>query len=185
MKKIAVIFPGLGYGPDRPLLYYAGKAAKEYGYDVISIKYNGIDKAALRDSGKMPEAFDIASLQAEEQLFASELSSYDKVLFISKSIGTVAAASYAVKHDIAAAQLFFTPFAKAISLAAQGNGFVFIGDEDQWVDDREIKALSEEKKLGFRLIKGSNHSLETGRVCDDVDNLAGIIREARDYISSV
>ena len=73
MKKAAVIFPGLGYGPDRPLLYYAGKIAKECGYDLISIKYNGIDKATLRDISKMPDAFNLASQQAKEQLSGAGL----------------------------------------------------------------------------------------------------------------
>lgn len=29
MNKIAVIFPGMGYGKDKPLLYYAARQAKE------------------------------------------------------------------------------------------------------------------------------------------------------------
>ena len=183
MKKAAVIFPGLGYGPDRPLLYYAGKIAKECGYDLISIKYNGIDKATLRDISKMPDAFNLASQQAKEQLSGAGLAECDDVLFISKSIGTVAAATYAAGQNISAGQLFFTPFPQAITLATEGGGLVFIGDKDQWVDDKEIRSLCEAKKISFNLISGANHSLETGHTVDDVDNLAKIIGKAAAYIS--
>ena len=33
MKKIAIVFPGVGYTKDRPLLYYAGKLAVKRGYE--------------------------------------------------------------------------------------------------------------------------------------------------------
>ena len=34
-KKIAVVFPGVGYQADKPLLYYSRKLAAQYGYEVI------------------------------------------------------------------------------------------------------------------------------------------------------
>lgn len=34
MKKIAVLFPGIGYTCDKPLLYYSAKLAAEKGYEV-------------------------------------------------------------------------------------------------------------------------------------------------------
>ena len=39
MNKTAVIFPGIGYHCDKPLLYYASKLAASHGYDVIRITY--------------------------------------------------------------------------------------------------------------------------------------------------
>ena len=30
-KKLVVLFPGFGYGPDKPLLYYAAKVARRQG----------------------------------------------------------------------------------------------------------------------------------------------------------
>ena len=39
-KKLAVIFPGIGYHKDKPLLYYASKLVSEKGYDVINIEYH-------------------------------------------------------------------------------------------------------------------------------------------------
>ena len=32
MKKLAVLFPGIGYHVDKPLLYYGAKLAKQYDF---------------------------------------------------------------------------------------------------------------------------------------------------------
>ena len=63
MKKgrIAVIFQGIGYNADKPLLYYSKKIALERDYDVKVVEYSGIDKNCLENKNKMLEAFDLAA----------------------------------------------------------------------------------------------------------------------------
>ena len=39
MKKIAVIFPGVGYHADKPLLYYSKKIASQNGYEIVEVPY--------------------------------------------------------------------------------------------------------------------------------------------------
>ena len=40
-EKLVIIFPGIGYHCDKPLLYYAKKLAKEHGYEeIVSLKYS-------------------------------------------------------------------------------------------------------------------------------------------------
>ena len=39
MKKLAVLFPGIGYHCDKPLLYYSKKYLKVYGYEIIEVNY--------------------------------------------------------------------------------------------------------------------------------------------------
>lgn len=39
MKKIAVIFPGVGYHVDKPLLYYSRKIAAQNGYEIREVRY--------------------------------------------------------------------------------------------------------------------------------------------------
>ena len=38
-KKIAVLFPGIGYHTDKPLLYYSKKLARKRGYEIVEVKY--------------------------------------------------------------------------------------------------------------------------------------------------
>ena len=39
-KKLVVLFPGFGYGPDKPLLYYAAKVARRQGLDCMVVQYS-------------------------------------------------------------------------------------------------------------------------------------------------
>ena len=39
MKKLLVLFPGVGYSTARPLLYYAKQMGQEKGYEVLELEY--------------------------------------------------------------------------------------------------------------------------------------------------
>lgn len=39
MKKLLVLFPGVGYSTARPLLYYAKRMGQEKGYEVLELEY--------------------------------------------------------------------------------------------------------------------------------------------------
>ena len=39
MKKLAIIFPGVGYTCTKPLLYYTASMAAERGYEIIRLDY--------------------------------------------------------------------------------------------------------------------------------------------------
>ena len=53
MKKTAVIFPGIGYHTDKPLLYYSRKIAASQGYDVIEVPYGKFPKGVKGSKEKM------------------------------------------------------------------------------------------------------------------------------------
>ncbi|HCM92448.1 MAG TPA: hypothetical protein DIS78_07795 [Lachnospiraceae bacterium] len=68
------------------------------------------------------------------------------------------------------------------SLAQEGNGLVFFGDRDRWIDTDTIRDLCNLKKLSYRIIEGADHALETGHVHVDVENINKIIQEAENYL---
>ena len=182
MRKIAVIFPGVGYKFDRPLLYYAGKAAQEEGYEVIRVDFVNIDKECLRKAETMKEGFDEAVRQAELQLKDLDPASCHDIVFISKSIGTVVASCYAHMHHIPAGQIYLTPLEPTFRFVSEGNGIVFFGDDDPWIDTDTIRELCEAKGLRYSVIEGANHSLETGHVRRDMENMTRVIHECEDYL---
>mgnify|MGYP004878678517 CR=1 FL=1 len=47
-KKICVVFPGIGYHTDKPLLYYSKKYMIAHGYDIVDVTYGKL-------SGHLPE----------------------------------------------------------------------------------------------------------------------------------
>ena len=39
MKKLAVLFPGVGYTCTKPLLYYTASAAADHDYEILRLDY--------------------------------------------------------------------------------------------------------------------------------------------------
>ena len=176
-EKLAVIFPGMGYNGDKPLLYYAKKMAKAAGYDVIDVTYElpVKSKEILNDKEGMKAAFEIALRQVEEQLSAIEFNKCEKILFVGKSIGTALAASYDKTHNIDAAQLVFTPVPQTFDFLRAGCGTVFHGNADPWCPREIANTKCEELGLELVIVEGGNHSLETGDPIRDIQELEDVM----------
>lgn len=65
-KKAAVIFPGVGYHTDKPLLYYSKKLAVAGGYEILEVSYGELPSGIKGNAAKMMEAFEMASARVEE-----------------------------------------------------------------------------------------------------------------------
>ena len=139
MKKIAIVFPGIGYHRDKPLLYYSIKLAKEAGYEVFCVDFSVIpwEKGDLKDPRKMKSLFEQAMEIARKSLAEVTIDAEDDVLFISKSIGTVTAACYASECGANVKQIYFSPVVPFGEFAKSG-GVAFYGDHDPLADDKEI-----------------------------------------------
>lgn len=48
MSKLAVIFPGIGYTADKPLLHYSKRIAANHGYEIRIVDYKGFPSKAGR-----------------------------------------------------------------------------------------------------------------------------------------
>ena len=176
-KKLAVIFPGIGYHKDKPLLYYASKLVQNKGYDIINIEYHDMPQKIRGDEAMMRKAAMLAYSQSEEQLKDVDINGYDSVIFIGKSIGTVALAKYIHDHTINARQVWYTPV-EATFLFDSKDVLAFIGDADPWSDVDKVKAMAREQGIPLYSYPDCNHSLE----CDSVDqNLVNI----RDVMSKI
>ena len=57
--KLAVIFPGIGYTADKPLLYYTSRLARKHGYQIQTVSYGTLPENIKGDSAKMRQAFDL------------------------------------------------------------------------------------------------------------------------------
>lgn len=182
MSKIAVYFPGIGYHCDKPLLYYSRKIACELGYkDQINISYTYNAGNIRGNDEKMNEAYEALFLQAEAGLAEVSWSEYDDVLFISKSIGTIIAASYAKKYELKCARhILYTPLAQTY-LFAPDHGIAFIGTADPWSDTDEIIRLSSANHIPLSVYDGCNHSLECNDTFKNLENLKDIMEKTMDF----
>ena len=64
-KKIAVLFPGIGYTCDKPLLYYTGKLAVARGYKLVKVEYGNFPSGIKENKEKMEKAIRAEKLKKE------------------------------------------------------------------------------------------------------------------------
>ena len=150
--KIAVLFPGIGYHCDKPLLYYSGKISVQYQYELIKMSYTNLSRS-------IPEAFADAYAQTEKYLEDIDWNKYEDILFISKSLGTVVAAAYTKKHGIRCRNIYYTPLEQTFDFAPQP-GIVFHGTKDSWAETAVIEEKCKEYHLPLHIVENANHSLE-------------------------
>ena len=185
MSKLAVFFPGIGYTADKPLLYYSQKLARRAGYATKVLNYGGFPPKIEGDKDRMMRSFEIALAQAEEMLADVDMTSFEDIVFIGKSIGTIAAAAIASKSPAKDKIRFvmYTPLQETF-LFPIVDAIAFTGSNDQWTGRAEspIRRLCEERGLPCTLIEGGNHSLECGDPAVDVKNLEQILSETRAYL---
>ncbi len=180
--KIAVFFPGIGYHCDKPLLYYSGKLAGQYQYEVRRLSYTGLQKSRKDLNQLAPEAFEEAYAQTDAALAEVDWSQYEEILFVSKSIGTVVAAAYAKRHGIRCRNIYYTPLAQTFSFAVQ-DGIVFHGTNDPWVQTSVIESNCQAYRLPLYVIEDANHSLETaGDVKRNLHILTNVMELTEGYI---
>lgn len=178
-RMAAVIFPGMGYHTDKPLLYYGKKLAKQHGYEIIEVPYRDLKK----ESNKLEAAFQSALAQTEELLGGKGLQEYGELLFISKSIGTVVASAYAEKYSLFPRHILYTPVEETFSFVPT-RGIAFHGTADPMADTEMIRKACLECHIPLFITKCGNHSLETGEALQDLKILRTVMEQTERYIET-
>lgn len=183
--KIVIIFPGIGYHTDKPLLYYGRNVAKSLGYDnIINLDYSYENKNIRGNKALMMEAYQSMFEQAKEALKDIEWSSYDDILFISKSVGTIIATSYAKEMGLTDVRhVLYTPLEYTYQFDV-GNAIAFIGTADPWSDVSEVIRLSGESNVPITVFDDLDHSLECDNVSKNLEVLAEVMAKTAEYISA-
>ena len=182
MKKAAVLFPGIGYHTDKPLLYYSKKIAAELGYEIIEVPYGKFPKGVKGSRETMEKAFFSALEQAGEILQNVDFSEYDDIVFISKSVGTAVASAYAGRHGLKTRNIYYTPVEASFQFMEQP-GIVFTGTADALVTFEAVERGCETGGFPLYVTEDGKHSLETGAVKRDLENLREIMRITEEYIA--
>lgn len=185
-KKIAVVFPGMGYHTDKPLLYYSKRIARSMGYEIVELKYDFPYKAReiMNDKARMKEAFEIAVSQIREQVKGIQFDEYDDILFIGKSIGTAIAAYFDGELNVGARHIVFTPVPQTFDRLRLNAGIVFHGTADPWCSTDVAEAKCNELGLELYKVEKANHSLETDTPMIDIINIRGVMDKVEEYIKT-
>lgn len=171
MKKLAVIFPGVGYTMDFPFMYYASFLYEAKGYEQISMKYNSIlFEPDLTREEKTLKARDYIW----EKVKDIEFSVYDEVVFLSKSFGTAEAGILAERLGISPVQIYLTPVPRALPYIKEEDTVV-IGTADEVYP--ECKEYCDAHGIKPLYIEGANHSLEVkGKPFESLEILKDVMR---------
>ncbi|MBQ1802489.1 MAG: hypothetical protein II013_05785 [Lachnobacterium sp.] len=188
-KSLLVMFPGVGYTCDKPLLYYIGKLYQNDNFEIKKLSYTGFMNGLKDDSQKMNHAYELVKKQTKEQLKDINWNEYEKVVFVSKSIGTVGAA-YIFKYmqdkkiinsNLKISNIFLTPLVETFNYVTEKSGFVIIGDKDQWSDYAQICKLAKKYNLPVHIIENANHSLENSNIFDNIDIISNVVKIVDSY----
>ena len=180
-KRLAVLFPGIGYHCDKPLLYYSAKLARAAGYEVLPVPYAGFPEKVRGDGGKLRASQDIAWEQAVELLRAVRWADYRELLFIGKSIGTIVASRYALERNLRVKSVLLTPLAETFPFV-KGKAVAFHGTADPWAETSAVIAACDERSIPLYLTEGANHSLEIGDVLRDVRTMEETMKRINTFI---
>ena len=182
VKKIACLFPGIGYTCDRPLLYYSWKLLKGLGWEIVPVPYTGFPDKVKGEPEKMRQCAVMALDQAETLLRDVRWDEYADILMIGKSVGTVVCSAYAEARGLPCRRILFTPV-EAVFEIPGGPAVAFHGTGDPWADTKTVEKRC--KALGIPLYEteGANHSLETGDVDADLRVLRKTMKIVREFVT--
>ena len=183
--KLAVVFPGIGYHCDKPLLYYSSRIAKNLGMKILKVPFHELSgkKNLIGNEEKMHDVFENARKQAEQILSETDWDEAEELVFLSKSIGTAIAASYAADHGLEVRHVYYTPVAETFHFVRKASGIAFHGTSDPWVETDVVRQGCEEKMIPLSVTENANHSLEAGDVLTDLENMQKIMEKTRRYLA--
>ena len=178
-STLMVLFPGMGYTCDKPLLHYAQKKAMDLSMDVLCIQY-GIQEF---HKDRVNEALDPAKQIAEACLKeVQKLADYSQFYFISKSLGTVAAGYVGKLLKQPVHQFYLTPLAQTIPYMKNSDDYTAIGTKDPMITEEDIECI----RLGVLhtcIYEDANHSLEIdGDTVGSVKILLDVVKSYDEFL---
>lgn len=171
MKKLVIMFPGIGYGLDCPLFYYADFLYETKGYDRVHLNYQRI---FLNRDLSLEEKLQKVREYILNQVKTIEFNVYEEVVFLSKSVGSVEAGILAERLNLDVVHVFITPIEDAISYC-KASSIVVIGTQDKVYE--LYKNHCEANKIKALYVKDANHSLEVeGQPYESIDVLKSVMK---------
>lgn len=174
---LVVLFPGMRYSAECPLLYFAGIKYKELGYEKLEISGYGVTD----NNSTHKEYAEKATQAVWEQLEGIDFSAYEEVVFVSKSIGTVLALwAEDFLHIPRVTHVLLTPINQTLSLLTPERRIRFIvsGTEDKLIDLSKLKKICRENHLPLHTVKHVGHRLERkGDVSGSIQLLEKLVKQ--------
>jgi len=164
--KLGIIFPGLGYNCDMPLLYYPTKLLLARGAEVLQLcpAYNTPEFQSLPGEERTRRAFADASAALRVGLAQRD---YSQIVLVGKSIGTMALAHLvsAEARLANAVTVWLTPVFRGRRVAEaamqfKGPALFVAGTGDSIFDAEAMSQVQEATRAEALIVQGADHSME-------------------------
>lgn len=176
METTVVLFPGMGYGVDRPLFYYARQQARQHGCEVVCAAYPAFDQdPALpleqRAAAMLPGCVSRVLEQLEDRCRG-------RCVFVSKSLGTLVAGEAARRLGLQPAQIFLTPLPQTYEQYMRGRAcWAVYGTADPLMTRACAGRMRRDPAVHLTAVARANHSLEVpGDLMASVNALRRVAR---------
>ena len=158
---LVLLLPGFGYGPQKPLLHYARRAAEGNGCAVEAVDYGPLPQGEdlnLRVRQAFPTALDAAAARLD----AAAQRDLRAIYLVGKSFGTLVAGELAAQRPALPLRLVcLTPvWASLPYLERPDCLFAACGDADPLVAGAELARMRAVLADRLLVFAGANHSLE-------------------------
>jgi len=177
-SKLVVIFPGMTYTCDMPLLYYAFLESYFNGYDVLALEYG----FARTKTGFKDEELNEVVKETTKIIRQVNMEEYTQLLFISKSFGTLVAGEVEKKMPEASIKhLYLTPLKESIPYFNKTDCVVVTGSDDEYFNPHTTEVPS---GIKIRVIEGGDHSFESENNDRNIEMLKNIIDVYKEFLHS-
>jgi hypothetical protein len=161
---LAVLLPGRLYTCDMPLFYYAECLLVDRGWDVLRVRY---DYRKLDTPISQDEQLERLAIDSRSTLDAGLAEgTYQRVILVGKSLGTIAMAHLVPTLEGADPWLvWLTPLLKRADVlecvaAGEDRSLVVIGSGDTHFDPAVVDGLRRDNHCATLVIDGGEHSLD-------------------------
>ncbi|UCZ54961.1 alpha/beta hydrolase [Bacillus shivajii] len=181
--KLAIILPGAGYTAQAPLLHYSTGVFVNKSYDVLQVNY--------QYNSKVYEDYTIEEISQAIKLDVKTViddvlmnKSYENLILIGKSLGTIAMSSELNRENLKGAKaIWMTPLIQREEVLqaiinSKNKGLCIIGSEDHCYTEERFANVLENRNITTKLIPGVNHSLEYDeKAVESIDVLKSVIND--------
>lgn len=189
-RVLGVLFPGLYYTNQNPLMYYTGAVLLQLGADVLRVNVD-YSVPEYQNAPQDQQAAWLAEDAAAAVQAAQKQGGYGRLVLAGKSLGTLALAQLLPRSVPAGTMiLWLTPLLHLPPLVDAAAGFsgpaLFVaGSADPAFDPEAFKKIQKANGARAHLVKNANHSLDIpGDVIGSIEQMRGTQAVILDFLKS-
>jgi hypothetical protein len=167
INEVALVFPGLAYDSNMPLLHYSIETIIASGINVLTVDYDYSNNPEFLKQSQMTRSdWLIEDVESALKIITEE-ENQEVVCLTGKSLGTLALGYLLETHENLrdAKTIWLTPLIKNPELLEQmlahmKDAVMVIGTKDPHYDRDIVDRLNSSTQLSGIIVDGANHSLE-------------------------